>query len=99
MSFEKSLREDARLRILQALAKQTDSRLSDLMLVHALDAWGHRRSRDYVRTQLRALAELQAVRIMEDTPAVMVAELMPAGIDHVLRRGIVEGVLRPEPGE
>lgn len=99
MSFASILQEDARLRILQALAQQTDHRLSDIMLGHALDAWGIRRSRDYVRTQLRGLAEVGAVVIREDSDAVMVAEITPLGRDHVLRRGIIDGVKRPEPGD
>ena len=99
MSFDKSLMADARLRVLQALDKQTDHRLSDIMVGHALDAWGHRRSRDYARTQMRALAELGAVLIVEDSDAVLIAELTPSGQDHVRRRGVVEGVKRPDPGE
>ncbi len=99
MSFTDSLVQDARLRILQALVRQTDHRLGDGMLVVELDAWGHRRSRDWVRTQLRALAELDAVRIVNDSPAVVVAELTRAGHDHATRRGVIEGVKRPELGE
>jgi len=99
MSFAEHLDKDARLRILQALARQNDGRLGDTMLVPELDSWGHRRSREWVRTQLRALAELGAVTIVVDSAAVIVAELTRAGQNHVNRRGVIEGVLRPEPGE
>ncbi len=99
MSFTAHLDKDARLRILQALAKQTDGRLSDRMLVEELDNWGHRRALDPVRTQMRALVALGAVALVVDTDAVMVAELTRAGQDHVTRRVFVDGVRRPEPGE
>ncbi len=99
MSFDQHMRDDARLRILQTLHRQTDGRLGDAMLEHALDAFGHRRSRDWIRTQLRAMAELGAVTIPVDTAAQIVAELTRAGLDHVTRRGVIEGIKRPEPGE
>lgn len=99
MSFSDKLDQDARLRILQALANQTDNRLADRMIVHELDAWGHRRSVDYVRTQLNRLEELRAVTLPTKTDAVTVAEITTAGLDHVNRRGLISGVQRPEPGE
>ena len=99
MSFSDKLDQDARLRILQALAKQTDNRLADRMIVHELDAWGHRRSVDYVRTQLLRLQEVGAVSLPIKTDAVVVAEITTAGLDHVGRRGHISGVQRPEPGE
>jgi len=86
--------EDGRLIILRELAAQTDGRSNDLVLARVLDAFGVRRSRDWVRTQLRRLAELEAVRIQE-VSTVMVASLRQAGRDHVDRRGIIEGVSRP----
>ena len=99
MSFDRALRHDARLRMLQGLAEQIDHRLSDAMLGHVLDAWGHRRSRDFVRTELRALADVGAVRLVEDGEPVMIAELTAAGLDHVRRRVVLEGIKRPDPGE
>lgn len=85
---------DARLCILKELAQQTDGRLNDKTLQMVLDAFGISRSRDYVRTQLRALAELGAVRISE-AGTVMIAALTKVGRDHVERRSIIEGVARP----
>lgn len=85
---------DARLIILRELAAQTDGRSSDLVLARVLDAFGVRRSRDWLRTQLRGLAELEAVRL-EEIGTVMVASLRRAGRDHVERRGVIEGVSRP----
>ncbi len=99
MSFEQFMRDDARLRILQTLRDQSDNRIGDAMLSYALAATGHQRSRDWIRTQLRAMADLGAVEIVADTPAVMVVELTAAGLDHVTKRGRIEGIKRPEVGE
>ena len=99
MSFDQFMRDDARLRVLQALRSQGDNRLGDAMLQHHLDACGHQRSRDWIRTQLRAMAELGAVTIGTDTAALMVVELTQAGLDHTTKRGTIEGIKRPEVGE
>lgn len=96
-SFEEHLTADARLVLLRTLNGQTDGRLNETLLTAALDSFGHRRSRDWVRTQLRALAELGAVRITE-SGMIMIAEVTRLGSDHVERRQIVEGVARPSPG-
>jgi hypothetical protein len=84
----------ARLMILRELADQLDGRSNDLVLTRVLDAQGVRRSRDWVRTQLRRLAELDAVKV-EEIGTVFVATLRQAGRDHVDRRGMIEGVARP----
>lgn len=94
--FAEHLTADARLVILKELAAQTDNRLSETMLATVLDTFGHRRSRDWVRTQLRALSDLGAVRLAE-AGTVLVAALTRAGLDHVERRSVIEGVARPSP--
>jgi hypothetical protein len=94
MSFSDLLAGDARLCILKELARQTDGRLNDATLQHVLDAFGMKRSRDWVRTQLRALDELGAVNLTE-IGSVMVAAMTKLGRDHVERRQIIEGVSRP----
>lgn len=85
---------DARLIILRELALQVDGRSNDLVLDRVLDAHGVRRSRDWLRTQLRALAELEAVKLSE-AGSLLVATLRRAGRDHVERRAVIEGVARP----
>lgn len=96
MSFEQHLTHDARLVILRALYQQTDGRMNEVILVKMLESFGHRRSRDWLRTQLRALEELGALRI-DQAGTVMVATLSRLGTDHVERRAIIEGVARPSP--
>jgi len=96
MDYEIFLVEDARLTILRELSGQPDGRLNEALLTRALDAFGHRRSREWVRTQLIKLAELGAVRTME-AGSVIVAEITRAGCDHVERRSIIAGIARPSP--
>ena len=61
--FEDFMRRDARLIILKELAHQADGRLNETLLAAVLDSFGHHRSRDWVRTQLRAMDELGAVTL------------------------------------
>jgi len=88
--------EDCRLIILRTLQAETSGTLNEVLLQKALETFGHTRNRDYVRTQMRALKELGAVTIRE-AGTVMIATITRTGIDHVERRGVIEGVLRPSP--
>lgn len=97
MSFEQYLIEDARLVILRELKAQLDGRLNDTLITRALEAFGYRRSRNWVRTQLLALEELGAIAVSE-VGTVMVAELRQPGLDHVERRVRLVGVAVPSPG-
>lgn len=91
------LEQNARLVILRALADQTDGTLNETLLVAVLDTFGHRRSRDWVRQQLRQLADVGGV-VVTEAGTVMIAEITRLGIDHVERRAVIEGVSRPSPG-
>lgn len=93
-SYADALAADARLCILQELGRQTDGRLNDAALIRVLDIYGIRRSRDWTRTQLRALDELGAVNITE-AGEIMIASLTKLGRDHIDRRCLIEGVMRP----
>lgn len=98
MSLKADLAEaiarEARLRILQVLSEQTDGSLSDLLLKRTMDYYGYRRDRDWIRTQMRKLADLGAVTLTE-AEEVIFATLAPAGRDHLEERSVIEGVLRP----
>lgn len=96
--FAEHVARDARLVILKALWEETDNSLNDVLLQKALEAFGHYKSREYVVTQLNALKELGAVTLRK-AGTVTVATITRAGADHVERRGIIEGVARPSPGE
>ncbi len=88
------IEEDGRLVILRELAAQLDARLNEVALIRALDVFGIKRSRDWVRTQLHVLQELGAIRVTE-VGGFRVATLRQAGRAHVDRRGVIEGVARP----
>lgn len=96
MSYEENLAKDARLVILRALQAQNDGRLNEVILDAELDRFGHRRSREWIRTQLEALRELGAVTITQ-AGTVMVAGITKLGIAHVERRQVIDGVARPSP--
>lgn len=96
--FDTHMRNDARLVILQALSIQRDSRLSEKMLHIVLDTEGHNRTRNWLRTQLRELKDLGAIKLHDDGSA-FVAEIIRAGQDHVERRSVIEGVACPDVEE
>ncbi|MAZ84135.1 MAG: hypothetical protein CME90_11085 [Hoeflea sp.] len=96
MSYEEHLQADARLTILKELSRQTDGRLNETVLTAVLDAFGYRKSRDWVRTQLRALEDIGAITLAQ-AGTVFIASITRAGQDHVDRRTILEGVQRPSP--
>ncbi|QDY99076.1 hypothetical protein FQ775_01085 [Nitratireductor mangrovi] len=96
MSFEDFLAADARLTILKELARQSDGRLNETLLTTVLDTFGYKRSREWVRTQLRKLEELGAVTLMQ-AGTVLIASITRAGMDHVERRSLLEGVAKPSP--
>lgn len=97
LSFHEHAERDARLCILRELAKQTDGRANESILAEVLVAFGHNRSREWLRTQLRKLEEIGAVRL-HFVGDYMVPEITRAGLDHVERRVVIEGVKRPSPG-
>lgn len=88
---------DARLIVLRELAKQTDGRLNETLLTHVLQSLGHNRSREWVRTQLRKMDELGAVKIWA-VGEFLVAEITAAGLDHLERRSVIEGIAKPPLG-
>ena len=94
--FDTHLTEDARLVILRELARHGAGTLNESLLTRVLDSFGHRRSREWVRTQIRKLDELGAVKVTE-AGTVMIASITRAGLDHVDRRSFIEGVARPSP--
>lgn len=94
--YDEYLAEDARLVILKELARQGNGSLNETLLARVLDTFGHHRSREWVRTQLRKLEELGAVKLAE-AGSVLIASLRRPGHDHVERRAFLEGVARPSP--
>lgn len=96
LSFEEHSARDARLVILRGLSEQLDGRMNETLLTALLETFGHNRSRDWVRTQLLKLKELGAVTITE-AGTVYIASITRAGLDHLHRKSVIEGVARPSP--
>jgi hypothetical protein len=86
----------ARLCMLKLLHGMVDGRANETLLSRVLDDFGHRATRDYVRTQMRKLDEVGAVRLSEMGPY-LVASITRAGMDHMERRAVIEGIARPSP--
>lgn len=95
MDYAAIYNADARLRILQMLAKEADASLSAALISRYLEAYGIKRSREWVNSQLRALEELGAVTIASMDEA-LIARLARDGRDHVERRRLLDGVARPD---
>ena len=85
---------DARLEILKELARQTNGRLSDLLIRKVLDLYGIARDRDWITTQLRKLEALGAVELT-DAGTMLIARITRGGRDHLEERVILSGVSRP----
>lgn len=102
MSFQSDLNKriaaDARLEILRQLARQNDGRLNDILLQAQLDAIGFRRGRDWVKTQVSALADLGAVSVIE-AGTIIIARIERPGRDHIEERSVLSGVTRPHEVE
>jgi len=96
VSYDDYLAAGARLVILKELAKWPDGRLNEADLTIVLDTFAYRRSREWVRTQLNKLTELGAVSTTQ-AGSVMIATITRAGLDHVERRAVIEGIARPSP--
>jgi len=94
--YEEYVELDARLVILKGLARQSDGRLNEVLITKMLDEFGYNRSREWVRTQLRKMEEVGAVKLTEPG-TVMVAAITRAGMDHAERRSILDGIARPSP--
>lgn len=97
MSLSEIMEKEARLVVLRLLAEQSDRRLNSSLLREELsDRWAINRTREWLHTQLRAMADIGAVRLTE-AGTVLIAEITQRGLDHVERRIALDGVKRPSP--
>jgi hypothetical protein len=98
MSFDRRMREEARLIILRTLEQEPDGRLQSELLRLELETYGITRSRDWVHDELNWLRDMGAVTLVEAS-TVRVAQITAKGSDHVARRLVIEGVKRPSRPE
>lgn len=94
MSYPDALAADARFVILRELTQQVDGRLNQLSIRRLLDDYSIRRDPDWIVTQLRKLAMLDAVELNQGGD-ILVARVTPLGRHHVDERAVIEGVTRP----
>lgn len=94
---EKTYNPNARLIILKALAEQHDYRLNDSLLLETLQAFAINKGRGYLRNQLKWLKEEASAITITEMGTALIAELTENGLDHVERRQVLHGIMRPSP--
>lgn len=96
--MDQLIRQQARLIILKSLAAQTGETLNSDLLLHELRPFGIRKDRLWVHDELRWLADMGAVTVIE-AGSILVATLTDKGGRHLAREIAIEGVQRPSrPG-
>jgi hypothetical protein len=92
--YRQHVAEDVRRIVLATLAREPDATLNEAMISRALDGHGHRKASAYVRDQIEWLARHGCVAISEFGD-IMIARLLPKGLDHAERRALVPGIAKP----
>jgi hypothetical protein len=96
MDYGEYATQDLRLVLLRSLVKSPSYTSNETVLQLEAQSFGHKRSRDAIRTELRYLADVGALKIEIEKP-LMVVILTTRGLDHCEGRAEVEGVPRPSP--
>lgn len=94
MSFKELLTEDQRLVILRSLHEMHGYEANESIIGSCLDAYGHKISRDVVRTHLFWLQE-QGLVSLRDVGDCQIARLTGRGEDVATGQAVVPGVKRP----
>ncbi|EMK5461388.1 ArsR family transcriptional regulator [Vibrio cholerae] len=94
MSFKELLTEDQRLVILRSLHEMHGYEANESIIDSCLDAYGHKISRDMVRTHLFWLQE-QSLVSLRDVGDCQIARLTGRGEDVATGQAVVPGVKRP----
>lgn len=98
MTYAQIVTEDRRLCILRLLRDAPGASVNHYVLQTALDALGHKVSRDAVRADAAWLAE-QGLADMEAVNEIAVLTLTGRGDDVAAGRAFVPGIKKPVPGE
>lgn len=96
LKFAELIASDIRLVILRALAQDAGYSHNELILAEILGMFGHKVSRDRVRTELAWLAE-QGLVSVEDVAGLKVARLTDRGLDVSCGAADCPGVKHPRP--
>jgi len=97
MNFNELLTQDQRLVILRALAQDLGYSHNESIIHSIMERFGHKVSRDKVRTHLSWLSE-QGLVTLEEVVGYYVATITTRGVDVANGAAIVPGVKRPGPG-
>ncbi|ECZ0079934.1 TPA: ArsR family transcriptional regulator [Salmonella enterica subsp. enterica serovar Lehrte] len=95
MTFQKLMQEDRRLVLLRSL-NDMGYEANESILDNCLEVYGHRCSRDVVKSELAWLAE-QSLISVRDVSGLLVASITGRGIDVATGQATVPGVKRPRP--
>lgn len=98
LSYKEFLTMDIRLCILKALQQDPGYSCNEAVLQSILEMFGHKISRDKVRTELDWLAE-QGMITLTHAMDIKVANLTLRGDDVAAGRAFASGVKRPLPSE
>lgn len=98
MSIDRVMREQARLIVLKALARDVRETSNSDLLLAELETFGIVKTRAWLHDELAYLREMGAVTVM-DAGTVKVVTLTEKGAHHLTRRVVIEGVRRPSRPE
>jgi hypothetical protein len=96
-NFAKYAIMDLRLVLLRCLKVQPAFTCNDSILQHEAKHFGLDRKRDTIKSELRWLAEMGAVKLQEVGEDILVATLTRRGDEHVQGLTQIEGVNKPSP--
>lgn len=97
MSFDELLIQDQRLVILRALRSDLGYSHNESIIHSILERFGHKVSRDKVKSHLAWLQE-QGLVTLEEVCGYYVATITQRGVDVADGAAVVPGVKRPGPG-
>ena len=96
MSLKELIKQDQRLVILRSLA-DAGYDANESILDDCLALYGHKISRDLVRTHLNWLEEQDLVQIERLQNGLMIAKITQRGLDVANGEAVVDGVKKPLP--
>lgn len=97
MNYAEYAKLDLRLVLLRSLLQHKAYTANETVLQIEAEAFGHSRTRDAIRTELRFLEDAGAV-LIQQAGSVLVATLTLRGKEHCEARTIIDGVSQPSPG-
>lgn len=97
MSYADYSLKNVRLIILRALSEESDYTHNETILDEILKTFGHTKSRDYIRNQLRYLEEDAGAITLREAGTVLIATITQRGLDHVSLKIEIEGIQKPSP--